>query len=230
MSASTNGGPDVARETDFLDLYKILGLQPGCSLDEFKYAYRRRVSVLHPDRRAQDFSKTIAADRMQQLTAMYGMAMEFQRQHGRLPGAPQARLDGQAPPTGSAQASRSATHRSSPRRLRRWLLLPAAALVVWLLWPAEPPPAPAPSSTGSTQPAATRTQLAVASPPLPLSLGMDAAAVRASEGEPTLMDDGDRWEYGPSWIRFDRGKVVDWYSSPLYPLNAATRSPPPGRN
>ena len=59
---------------------------------------------------------------------------------------------------------------------------------------------------------------------------MDADAVRASEGEPTLMVSNERWEYGPSWIRFEHGKVVDWYSSPLYPLNTATRRSPHGND
>jgi hypothetical protein len=55
---------------------------------------------------------------------------------------------------------------------------------------------------------------------------MDADAVRAIEGEPTLIG-GDRWEYGPSWIRLEDGKVTDWYSSPLRPLRTATAQPAP---
>src|SRR6185312_12423263 len=97
------GKQDLARETDFLDLYKILGLQPGCGLDEFKHAYRRRVSVLHPDRRDNDTHHVVAAERLQRLTALYGMAMEFHREHGRLPGAPLARSNTPMPATNSSQ-------------------------------------------------------------------------------------------------------------------------------
>ncbi|MGB5852363.1 MAG: J domain-containing protein, partial [Rhodanobacter sp.] len=89
----------MARETDFLDLYRLLDLQPGCGLDEFKHAYRRRVAVLHPDRRSDD-PHGVAAQRLQQLTAMYGMAMEFHRTHGRLPGAAGVRPS--PSPTGEA--------------------------------------------------------------------------------------------------------------------------------
>lgn len=52
---------------------------------------------------------------------------------------------------------------------------------------------------------------------------MDSDTVRAIEGAP-IMVNGDRWDYGPSWIRFENGKVVDWYSSELQPLKAS-RSP-----
>ena len=66
--------------------------------------------------------------------------------------------------------------------------------------PAEPPSVPAASE------ARTR-----------LKLGMDAEAVRALEGQP-LLATPERWDYGPSWIDFDHGKVSNWYSSPLRPL------------
>lgn len=219
----------VARETDFLDLYRTLGLEPGCNLDEFKRAYRRRVSVLHPDRGDNHSGEVIAAQRLQQLTAMYGMAMEFQRQHGRLPGAAQARPDTQSLSTGSAPSARQPAVASPRRRFPWWLFLPGIAAVVWLLWPGELPLTTSPSTTTTfAQPMAMQAQPATEMTTVPLSLGMDTATVRASEGEPTLMINNDRWEYGPSWIRFERGKVVDWYSSPLYPLHTATRSPSHG--
>jgi hypothetical protein len=41
------------------------------------------------------------------------------------------------------------------------------------------------------------------------------------EGPPD-MENADRWEYGPSWVAFQCGKVVDWHSSPLRPLRART--------
>jgi hypothetical protein len=78
----------VADETDFLDLYGKLRLEPNCSLAEFKQAYRRHVAAWHPDRRRGSRADTLAAARLQRLTAQYSAAMEFHRRHGRLPGAP----------------------------------------------------------------------------------------------------------------------------------------------
>jgi hypothetical protein len=212
----------VARETDFLDLYRLLDLEPGCGLDEFKYAYRRRVAVLHPDRRDED-SRSVAAQRLQQLTAMYGMAMEFHRTHGRLPGAAGVR-PAPVTPAGDPASPAASRARAAPRRSRRWLLLPAVAILVWLVWPGEQPSPPAAPPAETAQEPAGR---AAPTPPADrqaLGLGMDAASVRSLEGEPTLTISGQRWEYGPSWIRFEDGKVVDWYSSPLYPLHAPTRN------
>ena len=57
-----------------------------------------------------------------------------------------------------------------------------------------------------------------------LEIGMDADAVRRIQGEP-LQQEGSQWIYGPSWLYFERGRLADWYSSPLYPLKTATGSP-----
>lgn len=58
------------------------------------------------------------------------------------------------------------------------------------------------------------------SPTVPtLALGMSVENVRAIEGNPDTID-GDRWEYGASWIRFEHGQVVDWYSSPAHAFKA----------
>jgi DnaJ domain len=220
MAAHRPQGGSLARETDFLDLYKILGLNPGCGLAEFKQAYRRRVAVLHPDRRSADQVSAIAAERLQQLTARYGAAMEFERRHGRLPGAAPTR---QPPPEGSPPPIAHVAIAEPRRRIRWRLALPAVfACALWLLWDfgwfagnTEPETAAATSqavaATSAVEGRRATTQ------PFDLELGMSGEAVRAIEGEPTLMG-GDRWEYGPSWIRFEDGKVTDWYSSPLRPL------------
>lgn len=62
-------------------------------------------------------------------------------------------------------------------------------------------------------------------PQLPaLSRGLSRDEVRSMLGDP-LSVQGDRWEYGPSWVRFEDGQVVDWYSSPLHSLGATARTP-----
>ncbi|MBB6188329.1 J domain-containing protein [Rhodanobacter sp. MP7CTX1] len=222
----------MARETDFLDLYKILGLDPGCGLAEFKQAYRRRVAVLHPDRRDDDGASAIAAERLQHLTAMYGAAMEFERQHGRLPGAPPVRhpaVEASPSPAPALSIARA------PQRRWRWLLVVAAALtfIAWLLWDsgwlsgnAEPEPATTSQQSPSDSHLADHHESAS---PSTIALGMDTDAVRAIEGDPMLVGE-NRWDYGPSWIRFEKDKVVDWYSSPLRPLKTPSPHPTPKRD
>ena len=54
-------------------------------------------------------------------------------------------------------------------------------------------------------------------------IGTDEGDVRRIQGEPAFLS-ADVWEYGPSYIRFEKHKVVGWYSSPLYPLKTGTPS------
>ena len=225
------GGP-----TDFLRLYQELGLAPGASLDDLRRAYRRRVSELHPDRVGMSYSATLpgAAERLQQITALYGAATQFHRQHGRLPGsaAPPPRLA----PNHEPHLAKARPARGHARLV--WFLI-LIGLLVWFVWAppwadntGDPDAAPAEASTHAT-PGATlevtedEDDRAQARARLPvLRLGMAEDAVLAMQGEPVGRENG-RWDYGPSWISFDRkGNVEDWYSSALRPLKGATRHPP----
>lgn len=219
------GERDLSSETDFLDLYRRLKLSPDCGLDEFKQAYRRHVSLLHPDRRAGSYLDVRAAEMLQRLTAQYSAAMEFQRRHGRLPGA--AAAPRFVAPEVTAQTSRPLEPSIATRRSHsKLLVLVAVATVSVLLWNVVPlSSSPETASADISANDDTGQPEAAASPVL--SLGMSPENVRAIEGDPIVIRDG-RWEYGPSWISFDHDEVVDWYSSPLHSLKT-TGSHPPNR-
>ncbi|MDQ0008008.1 hypothetical protein J2T07_000167 [Luteibacter jiangsuensis] len=221
-------------ETDFLDLYAKLRLDPGCSLEDFKQAYRRHVAMWHPDRRRGSRADQLAAARLQRLTAQYGAAMDFHRRHGRLPGASQAaRAVDAVPVVPETAVPLHETPRKDtvpPRATQRavvtrwWLAFAVVAIggVAWSTWPASEASQGLDGETaedvaisgGASAPSALKA----------LTLGMMPDEVIGIEGEPTRRADG-RWEYGPSWIRFEQGVVVDWYSSPLRRLR--TESPRP---
>lgn len=223
----------MADETDFLDLYMRLRLEPGCSVDEFKQAYRRHVAQWHPDRRSGGHADALAARRLQRLTKQYGAAMEFHRRHGRLPGAPRSqRVMATVEPhesveDGAPSVTVTVEAETPPGRVLGapwWLAIGAigVAVLVWSLMPAAVDPdsddmADAPAVHGHAMPAPAPTS-ALASIG-PLTLGMSEDDVLALEGEPTQRGDG-RWEYGPSWVRFDNHAVSDWYSSPLRGLHS----------
>ena len=218
--------------TDFLRLYQELGLVPGASLEELRRAYRRRVSELHPDRVGQSCSASLpgAAERLQRITVLYGAATQFHRLHGRLPGSsPPPFSTGPEP----ADSDEPAIQRRHPYLV--WLFVGSAliALLVWMM------PAEVPDEEAEDTSAAEITSAPVARaqpPPIPvrraprpwqvLKVGMNDDKVLAIQGEP-LSRDEMRWDYGPSWIEFDEGKVTGWYSSPLRPLKYATQRPPP---
>lgn len=223
---------------DFARLYAELGVAPDGGLEAFRQAYRRRVAELHPDRPAsapRDPSLLIA------LNLGYAAVLDFHRAQGRIPGQPLARADdgaqaathapaaGAVRPVPDADALRTippqrrpAAARSAPRI--RVLLVPVllAIAAIWRWLPeAGPPPggADAAHSAPEPPPAATRGRV---------QLGMDRDTVAMLIGEPVARDaDNLRWIYGPSWLQFECGRLVDWYSSPLHPLRVGSRRPTP---
>jgi hypothetical protein len=218
----------VAGNTDFLALFQELGLSSDCRLDEFKLAYRRRISQLHPDRvhTVPDDSES----RMQRLTAMYDAALEFHRQHGRLPGfAVRSRPAGTSDHPTPARPLPLPQHPPKSSSHTRTVLIVLGLLVV-LGWAMNEAPLPLEGQIPADEPEATPPAVSHVSDTAPmlhrLALGMTAREVRILVGEP-MSESVDHWEYGPSWISFNKCKTVsDWYSSPLRPL-AATEAHPP---
>ena len=164
----------------------------------------------------------LAEARLQELTAAYVAATGFQRRFGRLPGARAVHAPAAARVLHDAAPPQAAAG-SGGRRWRIALGVAFLAAIGWLVLmgpdPAgdrtlEPPSAPRASRMA---PAEQPSIPAASEAPTQLQLGMAADAVRALEGPP-LLATPERWDYGPSWIDFDRGKVSDWYSSPLRPL------------
>jgi hypothetical protein len=225
-------------DTDFARLYSQLGLSPDASLDEFKHAYRRRIGQLHPDRRADQADTAPGHEEFAHLVALYGMAMRFHRRHGRLPGEASAaavagarergpfgvEIDGQSDDAFAAPRASAAEARSA----RPWLV--AAGLVALLLVAyAAAPQRQMPAVPGDSQlPFETSVALEDApaaehSAPRLLSLGMDMRTALDIQGRPSHQR-GSTWEYGPSWLRFDDGRLVEWYSSPLYRLKVSAPS------
>jgi hypothetical protein len=226
---------------DFSQLYSQLGLGPECSLEDFRHACRRRIADLHPDRGgATDAASPDATEAEQipldELLALYAKAIRFHGQHGRLPGAPPLQaapiLPAQPAPLlvpvfAAEPVADTATETqtaSSTAWSMRWplivLLLIAAGLIA--LGTREDDSA---TGQGEAQTAGVAEPDDSAVPVVDqLELGMDADAVLAIQGAPMRYNDWE-WEYGPSWLRFEDGQLVDWYSSPLHPLRTATASP-----
>jgi hypothetical protein len=231
-------GPDP---TNILRLYEELGVRPDQGVEQLTRRYRQRLHELHPDSQygTADSSgqqpSVDDSDGLGWLTRSYREALAFERAHGRLPGAGQAGHAGQpAPPIDSGPAPvthgplpprRGRRRQPPPARMppasgRRWLLgLAVLLLLILALSPEleldapEPPPPASRDRTGLP---------AAAAPAAGIRIGSSEAEVLHVQGEPHLRSD-TLWEYGPSWVRFENGRVQDWHNSPLHPLKVATR-------
>jgi hypothetical protein len=223
---------------DFAQLYSQLGIGADCSLEEFKQACRRRIREQHPDVSGPDLPSIATQIPLAELLPLYAKALRFHRKHGRLPGAAPAPAPAHARavpsrersfPTGASTTGTptpALPEAGAPRAsLRAPLLLIAVAVaVVFVVLNPSNDDAP-----GSQQPAhaAIPDEAQTNAAPIDelLEIGMDMETVREIQGEP-MQKDGSEWIYGPSWLRFERGHLVDWYSSPLHALKTATASAP----
>lgn len=226
LRGTAEWGTGLASETDFLDMYRTLGLRPGCALPDLKQAYRRHVARLHPDRRGGVTTDPAATASLQRLIAQYDAAMTFHREHGRLPGVtPRVRFS--VPDAHVTPVRMPVARRPAWRHPGLALLLPAIAIVV-LGWDIASRPQTAGETAASTDDAVPAAASVATVKAQALALGMSPAEVQAIEGAPVSIH-GDRWEYGPSWVLFEDGRVIDWYNSPLRSLGEVPRtadSPP----
>lgn len=213
---------------DYLGDYLRLGVQPGCSPETLERVWRAAVRELHPDRAADRSDSMARTQRLLEVTSAYRRLRSFEREHGRLPGGPsetppqvaseaigeRPSLSAPVPSGGKLPASRAVS-----LGVAAWLGLAALGLLVWsgaIHGPGEELPASVPAPVEPLlQPAAS---LGWEAPrERHIRIGSTEAHVESLMGPPLVLQ-VDLWEYGPSHVRFQRGRVVGWYSSPLKPL------------
>lgn len=223
----------MSAQTDFLALYLELGIDPSCSPEAFKRAYRRRVSELHPDRTGEGAA---GEEQLKLLNLGYAAALDFLQAHGRFPGAPASASQSRAPASSESEMlPRAQAPQHDPQdhsgglRQRRWLSLVLVALAA-LVVGAQLVGRDGDSNASASEASHSRFRAAHAPSATPvdaaLDIGLDADQVLDALGAPTdTAEDGRLWHYGPSWIRLSCRLVVDWYSSPLKPLGLSQMHP-----
>lgn len=210
---------------DFDALYRELGVDPNDGTATVRSAYRRRVAEIHPDRASGSDSTEL-----QRLNGMYAAAMRFERDFGRLPGATVARPRSiPAIPDTAVKVPRNIGVSVATRENdhRRWYLLALALVLaaVALFVHSDPDVAIEADAAAGAMAVGTATSGHAPDNAAPtITIGMSVQEVLAIQGPPVATD-GNRWLYGPSWLRFACLEVTDWYSSPLYALKTASAQP-----
>ena len=205
---------------DYVWLYDTLAATPDDGLAELKARYRHKVRELHPDRQAaRDDAR---AEQLVALNAAFDELLEFHRRTGRLPGEKPIRTAALAQPAGMPHAAVGHTIRDD-RGTRQhttrglWLAVGLALIGMLAVVTGQFEPA-APTLSLPAASGAARANAATDYAPRFLARGLNREAVRQLEGEPFL-DNGARFEYGPSYVEFRGDKVTGWYSSPMQPLH-----------
>ena len=70
----------------YAECYRILDVNPACSWDELRRAYKVQIHLWHPDKFADKTAEKAAADdKIKGITTAHQQLVVFYREHGKLP-------------------------------------------------------------------------------------------------------------------------------------------------
>lgn len=220
----------------YAECYRILDVDPACSWDELRRAYKVQIHQWHPDKFADKTPEKAAAnDKIKSITTAHQQLVMFYREHGRLPELEVAVAPRNLPqperkrPRATSPSNR--THQTATRNKNSGIMPILVGIIIivnvyWFLAPDEDYQTPAthakPLTTAITpetenlpaQSVATPTE--VEAPEIDdefITYGSSIGEVISIQGAPTL-DMGDTWYYAESELYFENGKVTGWRHAP----------------
>jgi len=218
----------------YLQHYRILGVQPGCSFRDLKYAYRRLVKNWHPDHFAvgdESGDLALAEARIKEINKAFLTLSNYYKKNGHLPfsseKAASQDIDGASFWPDGAQAS---GHRSSQHKKAsnisvslHFMIIGAALGIAFVAWNAyrqeEKTTLDIDSSSANSAPVE---QPQLGSPKQQetgdhFTVGSTLGDVIAIQGVPTKIE-GGIWLYGKSKVYFENGVVDHWSEDTDDPL------------
>ncbi len=220
----------------YLQHYRILGVQPGCSFRDLKYAYRHLVKNWHPDHftvghESEDLA--LAEARIKEINKAFLTLSNYYKKNGYLPISSEevARQD-----IGGASfwpdGSQTSGHRSSQHKKAstfsaslRFMIIGAALGIAYVAWNAyRQEEATTLNVDSSSTNSAPIEQPQLGSPKQQVAedyftFGSTLGDVIATQGVPTRIE-GGIWLYGRSKVYFENGVVDHWLEDPNDPLKA----------
>ncbi len=232
---------------DYIDWYRALEVEPGCSWTQLRGSYRRLVRTWHPDRFCQQpEKKVLAEEKIKEINQAYRVLSAYHERHGNLPSANSVpdrhsidRTPGGHPsrtPSAALMDSGWPSPRPSgpaakPYRLLQLLLIGLASWAAYTLWwPHQPATVPHSrhSLRGADRPANTGLVSASVNGPTGnrafFTVGSTRDEVQTAQGIPSSIRNGV-WYYGKSKVYFLDGTVVRWVNNPADPLSIAFGAP-----
>jgi len=234
---------NLREDTNWLELYQTLGIEPGCEWSQVQTAYRRMAQSRHPDRFEEGSTEhREAQDQIIEINHAYAKLSAYYKTHGYLPGNRYSAPKTDRKPGSSGQSrSETATSRSGSswrvpaenrkkpflRRRSTILLSLALAYGAYHLWPLDRYLSEAPGEYESAEPGENPE-----TPPTALlgesrssiepansffGPGSTMGEVYAVQGNPTRTS-GSTWYYGNSSVTFAKGIVDSWKEDPDFPL------------
>jgi hypothetical protein len=231
----------------YAENYLILGIQPGATWEELRWAYKKQINAWHPDRFQQDKSqKHLAEEKTKNITQAYNELAEYHKRYGALPlqvemrPAPDANdlapqsthgFDTVAESQDTAPSATNATtvkpqgrqhHKRTPRSATV-IALAGAIYLSWQLLPWElfdGPPEKVPQETTDIQQVQEEninSHQPATTNDKYFSVGSQLGEVYAIHGVPTKTEK-DIWYYGNSKVYFSNGRVTRWEETTDHPL------------
>lgn len=221
-------------DTNWLEQYRILGLEPGCEWSEVHRAYRRLAQSHHPDRfdeSSPEFRE--ASNLIIEINQAYGNLSAYYKSHGHLPGQRYSAPAGargpvrHAPPRTDWPVEPEKAKKPFIRRPSTILIALGIAIGLNYFWPPnfgmDGTPFDNAEPNRSIDSEASTPDLLGDSPSKSVAEtphfgpGSTMGEVHAIQGNPTRTT-GSTWYYGKSRVTFVNGLVYSWYDDPDNPL------------
>lgn len=228
----------------YADCYKILDIDPACSWDELRRAYKLQIQKWHPDKFAENSAENDAAnDKIKRITTAHQQLVAYYRRHGKLP-APETeptsrRLpfpNGMHPATaGTSTVNNQRTPVVSKKKSSLFPVISGMMVIGLLFWYYSPTERKAPrksiekvnTNTGIIKPEATNLQsqynqsASQNEPHKDTGSQSDKFITYGSTlGEVISIqgapsrDEGNTWYYDDSELYFENGIVIGWKHMP----------------
>ncbi|MDQ1363867.1 MAG: hypothetical protein QG652_1729 [Pseudomonadota bacterium] len=220
----------------YTECYRILDVNPACSWDELRRAYKHQIQKWHPDRFADKTAEKEAADdKIKRITAAHQQLVAYYRQHGKLP-APETEPVPQKLPQPDVVHVHAATSpvRSRPaaKIQKKSGVMPVVGgliIIGILFWLYTQSDDLIDSEYTSNKPNKSSVQTknsgyeegqyeqagengSITVEPVTgkfITYGSSIGEVISIQGPPDK-DEGDIWYYGDSELYFEKGKVTGW--------------------